>query len=295
MRLVVGVVEALEVGHGGGVEVGDRSAGGPRVRVSGEGRLEQAEEAAGERRVLLLADLLLHHLALGGDGGRVEAQATHALGLELDREVEVPGRHGVDVVGRVLVGRGVAAAAHSVDEASVLLGADPGAALEHDVLEHVGRATPVAPLFLRPDPVPDLHGHHRGGVDRDHRDLQAVAEGEPLDRRERCGPGRGDGRRAAARRSRRGGGLGQGGDRAGAQHGQRGGQEGCVAAGGHWAEGEATAADQARHGAGIGDFLTPPACGVLGDLPTTNARARWLTASHVRARVVLETRSFFVS
>ena len=130
------------------------------------GDVEEAQEALRHRRVLLLADLLLHDLLLGRNHGGAEHEVPHALGLELHREVEVVRRHRIDEVRRVLVGGRVDVPADAIEHLRVGLGAHVLGALEHHVLEHVGRPSAVARLVLAAGVVPDLDGDDRGAVDR---------------------------------------------------------------------------------------------------------------------------------
>jgi len=148
---------------------------------------ERAEQAARERRRLLLPDLVLDHLALAVDHRLAELQAAHALGLELDRVVEVLGRQGLAVVRAVLVGRRADVPAERVDRLRVGVRADPRRALEHHVLEHVRRAAVVARLVLRARVVPDLDRHDRRGIAAHHRDLQPVGQREGLQRGQPAG------------------------------------------------------------------------------------------------------------
>ncbi len=79
---VVRVVELLQIGRRGLIEIADRAAGGPRVRMGRERGVEELQHRDRQRVVLLLADLLLHDLALGLDHVLAEQQVPHALGLE---------------------------------------------------------------------------------------------------------------------------------------------------------------------------------------------------------------------
>ena len=152
-------------------------------------RKEELEEALlgdavrhvlGALLALLAHDRLLVVEALLGE--RVEQEA-HAVALQPERELELVGRDGLEVVGAVEVGRAVhqrGAGALEVLEEGVFR--DVPAALEHDVLEEVGEAGAAGNLVLGADVVPevDCDEGHLGVPGEEH--LEAVVEHEALDR-----------------------------------------------------------------------------------------------------------------
>ena len=91
-------------------------------------------------------------------------------------EVELVDGQRLVVVGAVVPGRAVGDAAHLLDVAEVLVGADVLAALEEHVLEQVGEAGAARPLVLRADVVPEVDRHQRQRGVAVEDDAQAVVE-----------------------------------------------------------------------------------------------------------------------
>jgi hypothetical protein len=182
VRLIVGVVELLAVLGRDLVEVLDRADGRPGVRVL---RVRQGAEAFDGLADGVVVDaqplLLLDDLALRIDRPLEELEVTHALGLELHREADVRGRHGVVVGGDVLGREGVDLATDLLEEARVVLGRHVLRALEHHVLEHVGDAADADVLVLRAHVIEDLHGRDGRLVVGEEEHLEAVGEPPRLD------------------------------------------------------------------------------------------------------------------
>ena len=201
--LVVGVVEALAVGGRDLLEILDRADGRPVVRVLDVGERAELLDRLADRIVVDAQPLLfLDHAPFGVDRRWEQLQLAHALGLQLQREADVRGRHGVVVRGQVLGRERVDLAADLLEQAGVLLGRDVLRALEHHVLEHVGDAADADVLVLGSDVIENLHGRDRRLVIRQEQHVQAVRERPVLDvqlrRRQRRG-GRGRGVRGLGR------------------------------------------------------------------------------------------------
>jgi len=113
-------------------------------------------------------------LARGVDRRPGQLQAAHPVGLELQRVVELIGRHGVDVMRRVLVGGSVYIPPEPLDRLGVELRADAPGAIEHQVLEHVRRAAAPPRLVLGACVIPDLHRYHRRRIGGQHCYLKAI-------------------------------------------------------------------------------------------------------------------------
>ena len=102
--------------------------------------------------VLALALLVLHDAALLVELRLVDRaeQVAHAVGLEPQREVERVLRHGLEVVGAVVVGRAVHAGRADLLERIEELAVQVLRALEHQVLEQVREAGLAGFSFLQP-------------------------------------------------------------------------------------------------------------------------------------------------
>ena len=91
-------------------------------------------------------------------------------------------RHGLEVVGPVQPGGPVHGSACSLHERHVLGLGDVARALEHDVLEQVGKAGLALDLVLRADVVPDAYRHDRGQMvlrDDDSKSVRQTLIREP--------------------------------------------------------------------------------------------------------------------
>ena len=90
-----------------------------------------------------LAALVADDVLLVGQRSAVDLleQIAHAIGLEPQRELELVGGHGLEVVGAIEVGRAVQiAGAGALEQLEVLIGRHVLRALEHHVLEEVREA-----------------------------------------------------------------------------------------------------------------------------------------------------------
>ena len=214
---VVGFVEGAHIVDGGGVQLLDRADARPVIGVGLVGRPRQveAEETAVGRGQHPLAQLLLHHVALGLEVGVVDDQRAHPLALGPDQPLQMVGRHHLVVVGEVVEGRRVVEAAHVLGQAVEALGRQVAGGLEHHVFEEVREAGAAGRIVLRPHAVPDLHGDVRRRAVERGVDLQPVGQLALLvdDGRHQAALGRrlagGDGPGLGVMRARRQDGRGQ--------------------------------------------------------------------------------------
>ena len=182
VRLVVGVVEALAVGGRHLLEILDGADRRPVVGVLGVGERAELLDRLADRIVVdAQALLLLDDVALGVDRRRKELEVPHPLGLQLQREADVRGRHRVVVGGQVLGGEGVDLAADLLEQARVLLGRHVRRPLEHHVLEHVRDAADADVLVLGSDVIEDLHRRDRRLVVGEEQHLEPVRQRPALD------------------------------------------------------------------------------------------------------------------
>ena len=145
------------------------------MRLEGDRADLLAEEAA---RVVLGAGaaLLDDDLALGVDLLGIEQQVLHAIGLEVDDEIDLVAGDVDEVRRDVLRGERVVLAAVLLDEPRELLGSARRRALEHHVLEEVRDAGRAALLVARADAIPHLERHDRAAVVLEQQDAQPVVE-----------------------------------------------------------------------------------------------------------------------
>jgi hypothetical protein len=169
-RLHVVDLRRVQVGHGAdaGVRVGEARRG-----------VEQRRRLVDERREVGLvvdahAALFLHRLALVVEVLLRHRERAHAVGLEPEAEVEPVRRKRLEVVGAVVGGRAVHAAARALDELEVLALLHVRRALEHHVLEQVREPGARGALVRRADVVPDIDRDHLRGV------VLAEDHGEPV-------------------------------------------------------------------------------------------------------------------
>jgi hypothetical protein len=136
------------------------------------------------RHLVVLPALVAHHVALVVELllGQGVQQEPHPVGLQEQHPLQVVRRDDLEVVGAVLVGRGVQVAAGLRHVPEVHVVADVLAALEHHVLEQVGEAGPARLLVLAADVVPHADADDRDGVVLVDEDIQAVGELHPGER-----------------------------------------------------------------------------------------------------------------
>ncbi len=183
VRRVVGSEELLHVVERCGREVLHRPDDGVRVGVAvGEQVLEDDRERPAVRLVLALPLLVLYDVALIVellDRQRVE-QERHTIGLEPQGVLERLARNGLEVVRAVVVRRSVDAPRAEVRASALgerqVLALHVLRALEHHVLEEVGKAGAAGLLVLRADVVPQVDVYGGQLVIFMEDDLEAVRE-----------------------------------------------------------------------------------------------------------------------
>ncbi len=162
---VVGAEEGLHVVERGRVEVVHRPDRRMVIRVSGRVQVGLDLLVPGAVRPVVVARtlLVLDHVTLVVEVVLAECveQAAHPVRLEPQRQVELMGRHGLEVVRPIQPGRAVHGPARGLDERDVLRLLQVGGALEHDVLEQVSEPGLALDLVLAPDVVPDVDRHDR--------------------------------------------------------------------------------------------------------------------------------------
>ena len=203
-------MEGAHVLDRGGVQILYAADARPRIgmHVVGDHRQIEVEKPAIRLGEDAAPELLLHHIALGGESGRVDDQAVHPLGLREEHPLQMVGGDHLVIIGVIVIGGGVVEAADILGQPVEALRRQVTRRLEHDVLEQMGEARAAARIVLRADIVPDLHRDVGGVGVADRIDAQAVGQGPRriVDRRDR-----GRGRRAGPlgksrhRRQRQGG------------------------------------------------------------------------------------------
>ena len=147
----------------------------------------------------LVADDVL--LVGKGCGGNLLEQVPHAIRLEPQREFDLVGRDGLEVVGAIEIRRAVQiAGAGAFQQLDVLIRGNVLRALKHHVLEQMRKAGAAGLLVGGADVIPEVDGDERQPVvlRQDHP--------QPIRQRERFELDVGDVSRGARRRR---GGLGQ--------------------------------------------------------------------------------------
>ena len=110
----------------------------------------------------ILRDFLLDRTALLFPLGRRVEHRAHAQRLDVQRDVEILGRHREQVLREILAGVGVELAAHQAADVGELNGGEPGAAAEHHVLLGVRGAGKPRRRLIRAREIVDRGGDHRG-------------------------------------------------------------------------------------------------------------------------------------
>lgn len=179
---VVGAEEVPRVFEGGRVQVGHGADGRVVVRVPlgvhESGQL--LERRAVGHVVVALAPLVLHDVPLVLHRLVVEGreERAHAVGLQPQRELQLVGGHGLEVVGALEARRTVERAARALDELEVPVAVHLLRALEHQVLEEVSQARTALDLVARADVVPEADRRDRGQMILGEHHAQAV--GQPV-------------------------------------------------------------------------------------------------------------------
>jgi len=114
------------------------------------------------------------------DGNQKQVERNYhkgpSIGFEVDAEIELVRRQGLEIQRTVLVRGAVHRAAVGEDQHEVLAGADVLGSLEHHVFEQVGEAGAARPLVLRADVVPEVDRDERQPAVDVENDTQAVGE-----------------------------------------------------------------------------------------------------------------------
>ncbi len=181
---VVGAVpaqeELLEVVDVDPVEILHIADGLPGVGMGA--RVERLAHLLAHQTVRLVVDALGPFVLDGGAldlelllAHRIEQEA-HAVGLQPQHLLQLVGRHGLVVVGAVLVGGAVHVATGLVDDPHVLLIPHVLGALEHHVLEEVGESGLTHLLAGRAHVIGDVQVHQGIGSVGRQNDGQAVVQ-----------------------------------------------------------------------------------------------------------------------
>ncbi len=197
VRRVVRAEEGARVLQGGGVQVGHGTDRGVVVRVAlGVRQGGQLLERRAVRDVVVpLAALVLDDVPLVLHGLVVQGgqQGPHPVRLQPERELQLVGRHRLEVVGALEAGGAVEGAAGALDQLEVPVARYARRALEHQVLEEVSQAGTPLDFVARADVVPEADRGDRGQVVLGKHHAQAV--GQPvLGRCQAAGAGLGCGR-----------------------------------------------------------------------------------------------------
>ena len=145
-----------------------------------EQRLQRGIAGQAKGRVVALALFILHHAALRIQLGLRHGakQPAHAIGFQIQRQIERLSRHIFEIVGAIKPGGAVGVRrAHILqlfeEYAVVVL-----AAIEHQMFEQMGKAGLATGLVFGTDVIPDTDGHDwRLAIGMDD-DAQAVGQGE---------------------------------------------------------------------------------------------------------------------
>ncbi len=138
-----------------------------RVAMRVEVLRHQLEPAAVGRVLEPLPAFVLHHLALVVElfGGQRLRERPQPVALDPQQVLEVSRRNGGEIVGPVLVGGAIDAPLTEIGACrfgiAEILFARVLRALEHHVLEEVGKAAPPGALVLRADMKPLVHVYDR--------------------------------------------------------------------------------------------------------------------------------------
>jgi hypothetical protein len=130
------------------------------------------------------APLVLHHIPLGVEFllGHGREELPHPVCLEPERDGELVGRDGLEVVGAFEPGGPVQGAASALDELEVLIRSDLGRSLEEHVLEEVRKARASHPFVGRSHVVPEVHRDDRRRMVLGERNEESIGEPEGVDR-----------------------------------------------------------------------------------------------------------------
>ena len=136
-------------------------------------------DVLGARQVL--GHLLVDRAALALPQFWAGQDAAHPDRLDVQRDVQILGGNGEDVLGQPLLGGGVEHPPHGGGDGRQLVGREVGAAAEHHVLEGVRHAREARGGLGRAHQIGERGGDHGGERVPDDDHAQAVVEGRAQD------------------------------------------------------------------------------------------------------------------
>jgi hypothetical protein len=181
---VVGLEEFSTVRHGRRLQIDEVAVAivciGKRIEQDGR-QLDPGEAAVGPVEDVQ-PNLLAHHRNLVGEVLRGDPRCPHPVRLQEQASFERAGRHDFEVVGVVGVGGPVEHSAGGLHQAEVLQLGERFTALEHQVLEQMGK--PGASLRFGPESDVVVHRNpdHAGTAVRRQQHSQPVGQPKPLHR-----------------------------------------------------------------------------------------------------------------
>ena len=184
VRDVVGAEERRHVGQPRGRQVGHRADDAVVIRMIG--RIERFQQPFFGLAVRYVVDrlppLVLDHVALVVELllRHRRQQKAHPIGLEPERQLECIAGDGL-VIHRLVFGRRAVQVGAELFQRQEVIVVVVLRALEHHVLEQVGKAGSTRLFVLRADLVHDVHGDDRRLVVLVKQDRQAVRKGVFLD------------------------------------------------------------------------------------------------------------------
>ena len=211
-RVVGRVPAVVEAAQQRRVRLVEGGAGAERVvlvrRAREHDRLQFRKEII-EWAGQIAGDLLLDRPAFQRPVVLIEGQPAHPSRLDPERDTQVGGRHGVEILRHGLGGVGVERAAEQRADLAELVAVETAAAAEHHMLQRVRGAREAGGGIVGADEVVDLRRDHRREPVRHDHHLQPVRQRGAQHRRVRGGHRRG-GRRHLIRS---GAAAGEAGDR----------------------------------------------------------------------------------
>ncbi len=175
---VIGFEEGLNVEEIGGVEIGEIAIEIVGVGPIAEGYRRQVEP--GEAAVRLIhdvdADFFFHYVALVAQVFVINLQRAHAICFQPQNAIKRVARHGLVIVGYVVVGRAVQQTATGIDQLDVLHFRGVRRALEHHVFEQVREATAPLRLETKANFVVHADGNDRSRSVRRDDHFQAIRQ-----------------------------------------------------------------------------------------------------------------------
>ena len=127
--------------------------------------------------LVALPPLVFHHFPLNVKPLLIQRrqQKAHPVGFQPQGQLQIVGRHILPIVGAVGIGRAVQVRPHPLQRLEIALVMVLGA-LEHHVLEQMGKAGAPRLLILGTHMVPDIHRRQRQGIILMQDNLQPVRQ-----------------------------------------------------------------------------------------------------------------------